>query len=289
MGFSLRLSKEGHRGPMPTSARRPFHRAGTGRRTPCAPTGQALRFPPFLCRTGGHISPAGRAAIKAAPTGRLLQHGVIHHDGVVLRDEFFPSSAPSIPSTRRNRVLCRVKPPQYSPGSRAPSHRPRTGRSGGRRPATPLQMGVRHLEHQPPGVGGVVAHHEIHVVVEAGGPAAKGLGAVGVGKHVVAVPPPLGDGEGCGGSSSRAGWSSGTGRPPRRRPPCRCAESSPPHSPSAGWACPRPARRRGSPRLQRQAVQPGRRQAQVGDLAALEGHVLPRSLRSRGVACSAHR
>ncbi|CUQ29649.1 Uncharacterised protein [Flavonifractor plautii] len=26
-----------------------------------------------------------------------------------------PSSAPSIPSTRRNRVLCRVKPPQYSP------------------------------------------------------------------------------------------------------------------------------------------------------------------------------
>ena len=142
-------------GPMPTSARRPlppgWRLAGAHR----APLPDRLCvFRPFLCRTGGHISPAGRAVIKAAPTGSLLQHGIIHHDGVVLRDEFFPSSAPSIPSTRRNRVLCRVKPPQYSPGSRAPSHRPRTGRSGGRRPATPPPDGCPSPEHQPPGVGG---------------------------------------------------------------------------------------------------------------------------------------
>ena len=131
-------------------------------------------------------------------------------------------------------------------------------------------MGVRHLEHQPPGVGGVVAHHEIHVVVEAGGPAAKGLGAVGVGKHVVAVPPPLGDGEGGveGHPVEQVGPHAG-GYP-------AVAQNHPLHiAPPPGGLAYGPPEGEGLPRPQGQAVQTGRRQAQVGHLAALEGHVLP--------------
>ena len=140
-------------------------------------------------------------------------------------------------------------------------------------------MGVRHLEHQPPGVGGVVAHHEIHVVVEAGGPAAKGLGAVGVGKHVVAVPPPLGHRQrGMEGHPvEQIGHLAQSATDPGGHP--AVAQEHPLHIalPPGGLAH-RPPEGQGLPWRQGESVQPGQGQAQIGHLIALEGHLLPPQL-----------
>ena len=56
-------------------------------------------------------------------------------------------------------------------------------------PRSPLtvQVVVVCPDRQEIGLGSGVANHQVTVVIEAGGPAAKGLGSVAVGEHVIAV------------------------------------------------------------------------------------------------------
>ena len=137
-----------------------------------------------------------------------------------------------------------------------------------------LQVGLAHPDPELPGVGGVVAEHQVAVGVKAGGPAAEGLGPVGVREHVVAVAVALQHRQGRVGAhpenqvgelaepAAHAGLHravdqhhAGQVAPPTAGPPDQIPVTE--HLPGP----------------QQQPVQPRRGQAEVGDLVVLHPHV----------------